>query len=346
MKAVVKYGLRDGEVELREVPEPTIGPADVLLEVRAAGVCGSDVEFWRHKITFPINTPVIQGHEFCGVIAEAGAEVKGFAVGDRVVSETAAYVCGVCPLCRSGDYNLCPHRLGFGYGVDGAFTRLVKVPARCLHHIPESVSFDHACLTEPACVAYNALVVKSSIRPGEPVLILGPGPIGLFCVQVAKAAGAGTIVLVGTEVDRNRMEVGRTVGAAATLCADPEVLAEMTQQVTRGFGFPLVVDASGAVTALKLALDAVARKGQITRIGWAAQPPDCSLDPISAKAVRLQGAFSHTWPTWENVLAMIANGQLQMEPMISQRMTIDRWESAYRLVEEREAVKVVFAQGD
>jgi L-iditol 2-dehydrogenase len=122
VKAVVKYGQRDGEVELREVPEPTAGPGEVLLEVRAAGVCGSDIEMWRHQVSFPVHTPVIQGHEFCGVIREVGPGVTEFQPGDRVASETAAYICGRCRSCRAGEYNLCPDRRGFGYGTDGAFT--------------------------------------------------------------------------------------------------------------------------------------------------------------------------------------------------------------------------------
>ena len=128
MKAVVKFGCQDGQVELREVPEPSIGESDVLLEMQAAGVCGSDVEQWRHHITYPVNVPVIQGHEFCGVVRAVGAVVRGFQPGDRVVSETAASICGQCRLCLTGEYNLCARRLGFGYGTDGAFTRLVRVP--------------------------------------------------------------------------------------------------------------------------------------------------------------------------------------------------------------------------
>ena len=218
MNAVVKYGQKDGMVELRDVPVPQIGPQDVLLEVKAAGVCGSDIEMYRHRVSFPVNTPVIQGHEFAGVIAEVGGEVEGFSVGGRVVSETAAYICGRCPLCRSGEYNLCPERLGFGYGTDGAFTRFVCVPARCLHPVPEGVPFDAAALTEPLCVAYNALVVKSRVIPGEPVVVLGPGPIGLFALQIARLSGAGPIIITGADADTDRLGLAKKMGADVTAC--------------------------------------------------------------------------------------------------------------------------------
>lgn len=346
MKAVVKYGQRDGEVELREVPEPAPGPGEVLLEVRAAGVCGSDIEMWRHQVSFTVHTPVIQGHEFCGVIWEVGPGVTEFQPGDRVTSETAAYICGRCRSCRSGEYNLCPDRLGFGYGTDGAFTRLVRVPVRCLHRLPERIPFAHAALTEPACVAYNALVVKSRVRPGEPLLVIGPGPIGLFAVQVARALGATPIILVGTGVDRKRLAVGQQVGAQVIVNRDETEPMEVVRELTGGEGVPVVVDAAGNNVALQLSLEAVARNGQITKIGWGPPPVNLSLDPLLSKAAALQGVFSHTWRTWEAVLQMMAAGMWQMEPMITHQFTLAEWETAYHLVEDREAVKVVLTPLD
>ena len=346
MKAVVKYGTRDGEVELRDVPMPVIGETDVLLEMTAAGICGSDVEQWRHFVTYPVNTPVTMGHEFCGVIREIGSGVKGFQVGDRVASETAAYICGQCPYCLTGEYNLCPTRLGFGYGLNGAFTRYVKVPVRCLHHIPNNVSFEHAALTEPACVTYNALVVKSKIRPGEPVVVIGPGPIGLFAVQMARAQGAGRIYLVGTNADKIRLDVGSKIGADVLLNVQETDAAAAILDETGGYGVPLVVDAAGPAAALKLAMDVVARNGQITKIAWGPKPVEISLDPIVGKAVSLQGSYSHNWRTWEAVLKMMAARRLDLDTMITHRYTIDHWLEAYHLVEEREAVKIILTPAD
>jgi L-iditol 2-dehydrogenase len=343
MKAVVKYGNQDGQVELREVPEPSIGAADVLLEMQAAGVCGSDVEQWRHFITYQVNVPVIQGHEFCGIVREVGADVRGFQPGDRVVSETAAFICGQCRCCLTGEYNLCPRQLGFGYGTDGAFTRWVRVPARCLHRIPDNVPFEHAALTEPACVTYNAIHVKSRLRPGEPVVVIGPGPIGLFAVQMCRAAGAGPIFLVGTSVDERRLQVGRELGAAVAIDADQQDAVSIILDQTGGDGAPLAVDAAGPAAAVRLAMDVVARNGQITKIGWGPEPIGLSLDPLIAKAAALQGSYSHTWRTWEAVLKMMAADQIRMEPMISHRLTIEDWNKAFHLVESREAVKVVLS---
>ncbi|GIX06249.1 MAG: Zn-dependent alcohol dehydrogenase [Candidatus Poribacteria bacterium] len=341
MKAVVKYGLGDREVELREVPEPGApGPGEVILEVRAAGVCGSDVEFWRSKIDYPINVPVILGHEFCGVVHAVGEGVEGFQTGDRVVSETAAVVCGVCEFCRSGEYNVCPERLGFGYGVDGAFTRYVRVPVRCLHRIPEGVPFEHAALTEPIAVGYNALCVKSTVLPGDWVVVLGPGPIGLFAAQVAKIAGA-RVVVVGLSVDRKRLAVAEQIGFDAVLNAERHSVARYIAERTRGRGADLVVDAAGANAAFATAMEIVRRNGQITKIAWNRNPLNLSLDPIVAKAVRVQGSYSHTWRTWEHVLELLAKGAVQIEPMITHRMPLTQWERAFEAAEEREAVKAI-----
>src|SRR5204863_154332 len=130
-------------------------------------------------------------------VAKAGRAVKGVREGDRVVSETAAVICGECLLCRTGRYNLCPDRKGFGYGINGAMASFVKVPARCLHAIPDTLPFTLACLAEPHAVAYNAMCVNSTIRPGDLVVVLGPGPIGLLCARMAALAGADPLIVVG-----------------------------------------------------------------------------------------------------------------------------------------------------
>lgn len=345
MKAVVKYGRGDKEVELREVPEPEAGPGEVLLAVKAAGVCGSDIEMWHNWINIP-TVPVIQGHEFCGVVEELGPGVTGFRKGDRVVSETASSICGQCEYCRAGEYNQCPGRLGFGAGKDGAFTKFVRVPTRCLHRIPENVPDELAALTEPACVAYNALTVKSEIRPGEPALVLGPGPIGLMAVQIARIRGAFPIIAVGTEVDAGRLELAKKLGAQYTVTVPQEDPCELVSRLTHGKGVPLVVDAAGGEKALATAIAAVARNGAITKIAWDHKPPSVDLNALVQKGARLQGSFSHTWRTWEAVLQLISAGTLDVASMISHRMTIDEFETAFQLVDERKAVKIVLRPND
>ncbi len=341
MLAVVKYANEPDAVELREVPEPEPGPGEVIVEVKAAGVCGSDIEMWKQDISWTVNVPVILGHEFAGVIAQVGEGVEGWDVGDRVVCETAAYICGRCPMCRQGLYNLCPGRLGFGYGTDGAFAKYVAVPERVLHRLPDSIPFEEAALTEPACVAYNALVVNTRIRPGEPCVILGPGPVGLFALQIARACGACPILVTGTSADTQRLEVAIKLGADIVVNIDEQDAVAAVRDITRGLGAPVVVDCVGRTPTLAQSLQMVAPAGQITKIGWGPQPAGVSLDPIIQKGARLQGTFSHTWRTWEAVINMVAHGRLNMRAMISDVMPLSRWREAFERVHSRQAVKII-----
>src|SRR6218665_3613663 len=156
--AVVNYAPEKGSVEIREIEKPSIGDEEVLLEVANVGVCGSDLHQWTSDHSWPVNYPVVLGHEFGGHIAALGSRVTGWKEGDRVVSETAAVIDVNNPMSRRGLYNLDPTRKGFGYGVNGAMTRYVRVPARCLHRVPDALAFEQACLTEPCCVAFNSVV--------------------------------------------------------------------------------------------------------------------------------------------------------------------------------------------
>ena len=166
--AVVNYARESRCVELRDIDRPAISADQVLVEVAAVSVCGSDLHQWIASHSWPVNYPVVLGHEFCGTIVETGANVLTWKEGDRVASETAAVIDANSPLVRQGLYNLDPTRLGFGYGVNGAMTSHVAVPSRCLHTVPEELPWERAALTEPCCVAYNAVVANTDIKPWRP----------------------------------------------------------------------------------------------------------------------------------------------------------------------------------
>ncbi len=342
MRALVKYGRQNGDVEIRDVPEPSkAGPDQVLIEVKAAGVCGSDIHMWREQQSWAVKLPLVLGHEFCGVVADVGANVNGFQTGQRVACETAASVCGQCVYCLSGNYNLCPNRLGYGALADGAFTSYVLARPQILHHIPDNVPFEHAALTEPICVAYNALVEKTMMKPGDLVVIQGPGPIGIMALQIVRLRGAGTIVVLGTDADAHRLEVAAELGAHHTVNIQREDAAALVKSLGDGFGADLIVDCTGVSRALKQSMDLVRPNGRITKIGWGPQPLDFSLDPLVGKAVTLQGSFSHTYPTWERVLGLLSTGQVNLEPVIGGVYGLDQWEEAFSTMEEGHSVKSV-----
>lgn len=339
MQAIVKVSHDDDAVELRDIPEPPApGRGQVLLEVMAAGVCGSDIHLWRNHQSWPVTLPLVLGHEFAGVVTAVGEGVTGVAVGDRVACETAASVCGHCVYCRTGNYNLCPERLGYGALTDGAFTRYVMARPAILHPVPEGLSFAEAALTEPVCVAYNALVEQARVRPGDTVVIQGPGTIGIMALLVAKLHGANPIVMVGTDRDRQRLALARDLGATETVVLGERDLVEVIRGLGDGFGADVVVDVTGVSAALEQSLALVRPGGQIVKVGWGPQPLGFSLDPLVAKAVTLQGSFSHTWPTWERVLKLLASGQIDLKPLTTTYALSD-WRAAFTDMESGANVK-------
>ena len=341
MTGLVNFAKEPHSVELREVPVPEIGEDDVLFAVRAAGVCGSDLHQFSGKQSWTVNYPVVLGHEFSGVVAKTGSRVRGFVEGDRVVSETAAVLPLDSAFVRQGLYNLEPKRLGFGYGVSGAMAPFVKVPARCLHKIPGSLSFEKAALTEPCAVAYNATCVNSRLRPGDTVAVIGPGPIGLLCAIFAKLAGAGHIIAIGIPADAKRLAVAKQLGVDTVLGAQGEDAVEWVRTLGDGYGLDLVIDAAGVSASLKLALDLVRPAGQITKVGWGPQPLNFSLDQLVQKAATLQGSYSHNWPIWEKVISLLASGKLDLTHILNRVSPLTEWRGVFDTMHTGEIVKGV-----
>jgi L-iditol 2-dehydrogenase len=346
MLAVVQYALKPLGVELRQVEAPgALADDEALVATAAVGVCGSEVHQYHNTHSWPVNVPVILGHEFTGVVSRLGSRVREFREGDRVVSETAARICGRCAYCRVGEYNLCPERQGFGYNLDGGMADYVRVPARCLHHLPDSIPFEKAALVEPCSVAYNATAVKTAIRAGDSVLVLGPGPIGLLCLALAKLAGAGWLAVLGIERDEPRLAIARKFGADRAINADRENALEIIRSAGDGLGVDVVIDATGVSAALQTALEAVRPNGQITKVGWGHAPLGFSLDPLVRKAVRLQGSFSHNYAIWEKVLALLASGRLDPTPLIGRVEALSNWQTCFDEMASGKIVKGILKPG-
>lgn len=333
--AVVNFAPEKGSVELREIPVPEIGANDVLLEVANVGVCGSDLHQWTADHSWPVNYPVVLGHEFGGRIVDLGPGVVGWKSGDRVVSETAAIIDPQNPMTRRGLYNLDPTRKGFGYGVNGAMTKFVRVPSRILHAVPEGLPFEHACLTEPCCVAYNAVVKNARIEPGDRVVVLGPGTIGILCAAIARLCGA-EVALVGLESDRNRLKLAEIYGCES-------IIGDATPWARErdGLGCDGVIDAAGSSITLKIALELVRPAGWISKVGWGPQPLGFNLDPLVQKNITLQGSFSHHWTIWERVIALLSSGRLDVRPIIGGVWPITQWQEAFEKMHHGEVVKSV-----
>jgi alcohol dehydrogenase/L-iditol 2-dehydrogenase len=333
--AVVNYGPEPYSVDLIEIPVATINDDQVLLEVQSVGVCGSDLHMWTAQQSWQVNYPVVLGHEFCGTICQLGKNVRGWREGDRVVSETAAIIDPDSPLTRQGSYNLDPGRRGFGAMIDGAMRRYVPVPSRILHRMPPHLSFDDCALTEPACVAYSAVVSNVRIRPGDRIVVMGPGPIGILCAAVARLCGA-EVALAGLERDRARLQIGATYGC--------ELLTDNLRDWAfdgDGLGADGVVDATGVSAALGTALEIVRPAGWISKVGWGPQPLNYSIDRLVQKNVTLQGSFSHNWSTWERVIRLMGIGRLEVTPISGGAWPLDQWQTAFEKMHSGEIVKAV-----
>ena len=332
--AVVNYAPEPGCVEVRGFKQPTIGPDDVLVEVAAVGVCGSDLHQWTASHSWPVNYPVVLGHEFAGHVIETGKNVSNWKEGDRVASETAAVIDPDNPMSRRGLYNLDPTRKGFGYGVDGAMTKYTRVPARCLHQVPDALSLELAALTEPCCVAYNAVIKNSRIEPGDRVLVIGPGTIGILCAAMARLAG-GEVGLLGLESDTARFKIAKQYG-----CETMTDACEWSK-ARDGLGADVVIDAAGVSATLKSAIDLVRPAGWVTKVGWGPKPLGFNVDPLVQKNVTLQGSFSHHWTIWERVLSLLATGQLDIKPILGGTWPIEQWQTAFETMHSGQIVKAV-----
>lgn len=342
MRAVVKYEDRDGAVSLQQVPIPQIEPDEVLVKVSYAGICGSDPHIYHGNVSYKVNIPIILGHEFSGEVVEVGQNVSEIKVGDKVTAETHADYCGSCILCRTNNYHLCKQRKGFGFHVDGAFAEYIKVPKRIVHKLPLEVTLKEGALIEPLCVAYNALVKNHAIKPGDFVVIIGPGPIGLLCVQIAKLMGAAEIGLIGTKDDEQRLNKGKILGATFTINSFLEEPREYIITKTKdNYGVDLVVDTAGSSSTFQLAMDLVKPRGKIVKIGWGPNPLNYSLDPLISKSVTVHFSFSHTWDVWESCLTLVAHKLVDLESLITHELSLEKWKEGFDLIESKKGIKVI-----
>lgn len=338
MKAVVAMRGEEGCVDLLEVPDPVCDRDAVIARVEAAGICGSDVHIWHGNVSWEMTYPVILGHEFSGVVTEVGDDITAFRVGDRVVCETAARIDTSDEWYRIGAYNLDPNRLGFGARVDGGMAEYVAVPERCLHRLPEGVSFRQGALVEPTCVAYQATCVRAEIEPGDTVVVVGAGTIGLLSAWLAIRSGADNVTVVGLPADSRRKDTVRAFGSIEFV--DSVEAAWVLLEGRASLGADVTIDAAGTSAALMTALELTRPNGQLTKVGWGPEPFGASLDPIVAKQLTVRGSFSHTWAVWERVLSMMTRGAGDVvEQVVGWEGSIEDWETGFGLQSEGEVVK-------
>jgi len=338
LKAVVKFKKGEGNIEIREVDEPKPRSNEVKIEVKAAGICGTDIHIYHDE--FKSNPPVILGHEFCGVVAKVGNDVTEFKVGDRVTAETAAQICGKCLFCRTGNYNLCPERLGLGYGLNGAFTKYCVVRKEIVHFLPENVSFISGALCEPLSCAVHGSLEQTDILPGDVVTIIGPGTIGLLTLQLSKLAG-GFVIMLGLSVDKERLTLAKKLGADTVVNIEEDNPEEVIRSLSKGYGADVMLECSGAPAAAELGLKLVRKRGQYTQMGLFGRPINIDFEQIAYKELQVSGFISQKWTSWERALRLLKQNKIQIKPLVSDELSITDWEKGFKKFEKKKGIKII-----
>lgn len=345
MQGVMKVGRGPGLVELREVPDPIPGRGEVLLRVHVAAPCGTDLHIYRDE--HPYWPPVILGHEFSGVVEKVGEGVQEFVPGDRVVSETSTGSCGSCFLCRTGSRHVCAQKRAPGIGRHGAFAPYLTMPVELLHRVPERLSLEEAALVEPTAIAVHAVVERARVAPGEIVVVLGPGPIGLLCLQVARACGAHQVIVSGTARSAAvRLPMAAHLGADAVVNIAEEDLVERVMALSGGQGADVAIETSGSATAVALLPHLVRRLGRICQVGVVGRPElTFSWGAAFYKGVEVQFSLSSRHSSWVAALRLLVTGQVQTARLVSMRLPLEAWEEAFRAQVEGRAIKALLLPG-
>ena len=339
MKALVKYASGEGNVELLEVDEPRCGEDQVKLEIAFCGICGTDIHVLHD--TFRNYPPVILGHEFSGTVVEVGRKVTNATVGERVAGLGAtAVTCGQCEYCRSGYFIFCANRRGMGHGVDGAFTRYVVMRPDQLYRIPQNFSLDEAAMSEPFAAVVQAVTEIARVRTGETALVSGPGPMGLLCLKLLVAEGIKTIV-AGAGADQERLSAALRIGATAVINVAQQNLNEAMREHTGGVGVDVAFECAGHPGSVRGCLESLRPMGRYTQVAICGQDIQFPIDLIFYKQLTMSGSVCYTARTWERMMKIYAEGRVRLNDLISTRLPLSEWQTAFRLCDEKKAIKVL-----
>lgn len=323
---------------LQDVPEPDLDDGMVMIEVEAAGVCGSDIHMyeWTSGYEWLIpSLPVTMGHEFAGRVARVGPGASGLGEGQRVVV-MPSYACGVCPPCRAGKDDLCKGRKAVGLSVDGAFARHVPVPAHCCLPIGDALAPHIAALTEPFCVGDRA-VDYSDLEPGQNVVVLGPGIIGLSVAYIAKRQGAASVTVVG-KGDPLRLEIAGKLGADRVI--DLEQGGALSDHIPNG-SVERVFEATGFADSITQGLGLLREFGVMTAIGIHHAPAPIDITPFVRRKLQLRGAHSSGRENWDRVLAILPGAAADLEHIVTHQLPLAQGVEGFEMSRRREACKVI-----
>ncbi len=312
------------QTRITDLAEPTLKPDDVLIEIKRAGICGTDLHIWDGSYALA-KYPVVPGHEFAGVVAAVGEKVTKFKVGERITADPNL-PCNKCEFCARGQFNQCLNLAAIGVTRDGAFARYVTAPESVVYGIGD-MPFSQAALIEPlACVAWGLKQVQ--IQPGDNVLIFGAGPMGSLMMQAVKSAGAASVTMVDKE--DWRLELAQKLGATQIINA-----SELSANTFKDFaphGFHIVADATGVPKVIEQTFSYVRPGGKIWIFGVANSDATASFSPydIFRRDLKIIGSFACN-KTFPESIAMIQSGAVKVEPLISHQLGLEHFEEGLQL---------------
>ncbi len=341
MKAIVKVREDAGAMEVKELPTPKPGPGEILVKMKAAGICYSDVMILtnKYKGRVPVPIPIIMGHEGAGMVAEVGEGVDHVKPGDKV-GLNPLWGCSQCENCLNGYPNMCMSWRHLGITCDGTFAEYRVLPAFVAYRLPDSISMIDAAFLEPISLTVRTL---DHIKPrlGDTVAIIGPGSIGMFHLQAFKSAGASFVIVIGLDQDASRFEIARRLGADYTVNGSKEDVVKRVKEITDGAGVDIVVETANHPSTVPLAINLAAARGRVVLFGLY---PEATLSPLTllrsgltvmGDVAVLPGQFLRAirWVEYKKVLA---------EPMITRRFKLEQGKEAFDAFHKGDLVKVLF----
>ena len=339
MLAVVKPARRAG-AEIRDVKVPSFGPNDVLVKVKVASICGTDLHIydWDAWAQKRIHPPLIPGHEFCGTVTAVGSEVTTVKEGDFVSAEMHV-ACGKCFQCRIGESHICQNVKIIGIDADGAFAEYVRIPESNIWKIDPAIPADYASVLDPLGNAVHTVLAGEVAA--KTVAIVGCGPIGLFSIAVARAVGAAQVFAI--EINEHRAELARKMKADYVLNPTKEDVKKIAFDTTDGVGVDVVLEMSGKTPGIRLGFDILRLGGRVSLLGIPSKPVELNFaEDLIFKGATVQGINGRLmYKTWYQMQALLKNGKLDLSPVITDRISMRDFDRGVERLKSGQASKIL-----